>query len=641
MALAKSGTVLVGDEFYTRLPQLLGWHQDDNRGDAALTQWSEDLIPIERARTLDGLFYQRVRRSPGRVAYRYFDRGTDVWCELTWAEVGDLVARWRAALAREAVYPGDRVGILLRNCPEWVIFDQAALSLGLVTVPLYTDDRADSAAYIIQDAAIKVLLVQDGNRWGRISEALGESPYPVRVVLMDAGRDGERLTVNDERVVVATDWVPPKAPDLEQREGDPQALATIVYTSGTTGRPKGVMLSHRNLLFNAHASLTMVDCYQEDLFLSFLPLSHTLERTAGYYLPMLAGCAVAYARSIAQLADDLRQVRPTGMFAVPRVFERVYQRIMDQVKGRPAPIRWMFRLAVRTGWLNFERNQRRRGWHPLLLLWPLLRKKVARPVLDRLGGRLRITVSGGAPLPREVAHLFIGLGLPLVQGYGLTETSPVVAVNTLEDNDPDSVGIPLRGLELRIAAEDELLVRGPSVMLGYWNNHAATAKMIDADGWLHTGDQARISNGHVYITGRIKDILVLSNGEKVPPADMEMAISLDPLFEQVLVVGEGRSFLSALVVLSADLWVGLAQEYGLDPERPESLDDPRLHKDMLRRIRDVLRDFPGYAKIRRVGLSLEPWSVENGLMTPTLKVKRGEVLSRFAGDVERIYAGDG
>jgi long-chain acyl-CoA synthetase len=276
----------------------------------------------------------------------------------------------------------------------------------------------------------------------------------------------------------------------------------------------------------------------------------------------------------------------------------------------------------------------------LLLLWPFLRKKVAAPVLDRLGGRLRITVSGGAPLPRDVAHLFIGLGVPLLQGYGLTETSPVVTVNTLEQNDPDSVGIALRGLELRIGADDELLVRGPSVMLGYWNNHAATAKMIDSDGWLHTGDQARISNGHVYITGRIKDILVLSNGEKVPPADMEMAISLDPLFEQILVVGEGRSFLSALVVLSADLWPGLAQEFGLNPELRESLDDPRLQKDMLRRIREALRDFPGYAKIRRVSLSLEPWSVENGLMTPTLKVKRGEVLRRYADDVERMYAGD-
>jgi long-chain acyl-CoA synthetase len=276
----------------------------------------------------------------------------------------------------------------------------------------------------------------------------------------------------------------------------------------------------------------------------------------------------------------------------------------------------------------------------MLLLWHFLRRKVATHVLAKRGGRLRITVNGGAPLPRDVAHLFIGLGLPLLQGYGLTETSPVVSVNRLEDNDPESVGLPLRGLEVRVGRDDELLIRGPSVMLGYWNNHAATAQMIDANGWLHSGDQARIRNGHIYITGRIKDILVLSNGEKVPPADMEMAIALDPLFEQVLVVGEGRSHLSALVVLSADLWPGLALEYGLDPEREQSLDDPRLHKDMLRRIREALRDFPGYAKIRRVTLSLEPWSVDNGLLTPTLKVKRREVLGRYAEQVERMYAGE-
>jgi long-chain acyl-CoA synthetase len=355
---------------------------------------------------------------------------------------------------------------------------------------------------------------------------------------------------------------------------------------------------------------------------------------------MLAGASVAFARSIPQLGEDLQQIRPTGMFAVPRVFERVYRRILDQVQGRPAPVRWMFWLAVRAGWLSFEREQGRRGWHPLLVLWPFLRRTVATPVLAKLGGRLRITVSGGAPLPREVAHLFIGLGLPLLQGYGLTETSPVVSVNRLEDNDPDSVGLPLRGLEVRIGQDDELLIRGPSVMLGFWNNHAATAQMIDADGWLHSGDQARIAKGHIYITGRIKDILVLSNGEKVPPADMEMAIGLDPLFEQVLVVGEGRSFLSALVVLAADLWPGLALEYGLDPERDQSLDDARLHKDLLRRIRDALRDFPGYAKIRRIALSLEPWSVDNGLLTPTLKVKRAEVLRRYADQLEQMYARD-
>jgi long-chain acyl-CoA synthetase len=605
-----------------------------------LTQWSEDLIPIERARTLDGLFYHRVRRSPTRVAYRHFDRSANAWQEWTWAEMGARVARWRAALGREQVRPGDRVGILLRNCPEWVIFDQAALSLGLVTVPLYTDDRADSAAYIITDAAIKVLLVQDANRWGRIGEALGESAYPVRVIVSESGREAERLAREDQRVVLAADWVPDKGPDLVQRDGNPDALATIVYTSGTTGRAKGVMLSHRNLLSNTQACLTMVDCYQEDLFLSFLPLSHTLERTAGYYLPMLAGASVAFARSIPQLGEDLQQIRPTAMFAVPRVFERVYRRVLDQVQGRPLPIRWMFRLAVRAGWLNFQRAQGRRGWHPLLVLWPLLRRKVATPVLDKLGGRLRLTVSGGAPLPREVAHLFIGLGLPLLQGYGLTETSPVVSVNRLEDNDPDSVGLPLRGLELRIGPDDELLIRGPSVMLGYWNNHAATAQMIDSDGWLHSGDQARISDGHIYITGRIKDILILSNGEKVPPADMEMTIALDPLVEQVLVVGEGRSFLSALAVLSADLWPGLALEHGLDPEREQSLDDPRLHKDMLKRMREALRGFPGYAKIRRVSLTLEPWSVDNGLLTPTLKVKRADVLRRYATQVEQMYGGD-
>jgi long-chain acyl-CoA synthetase len=304
-------------------------------------------------------------------------------------------------------------------------------------------------------------------------------------------------------------------------------------------------------------------------------------------------------------------------------------------------VRLLFTLAAQAGWRRFEREQGRADWHPLLLLWPVLRRRVAEPVLARLGGRLRVTVSGGAPLPVEVARLFIGLGLPLLQGYGLTETSPVISVNTLGSNDPASVGVPLRGVRVRIGAEQELLVKGPNVMLGYWNNHAATAKVMEPDGWLHTGDQARIAGGHLYITGRLKDILVLSNGEKVPPADMEMAIALDPLFEQVLVIGEGRSYLSALAVLNADLWSGLAREYGLDPERPESLDDQRLLRDMLERVREALRGFPGYAKIRRLALTLEPWSVDNGLMTPTLKVRRSEVLKRFGARIEAMYAGEG
>jgi long-chain acyl-CoA synthetase len=601
-------------------------------------RWSEDLISIERARTLDGLFQQRVQRSPDRVAYRWFDRAASDWRSLTWIETWDQVARWRTALAGEAVSAGDRVAVLLRNCPEWVIFDQAALSLGLVVVPLYTDDRADNAAHILQDSDCKVLLIQDANRWKRLAPAIGEAVYPQRVLMLEDSEQSRRVSSYDERVRVVSNWLPPKGDAWGQREADPHSLATIVYTSGTTGRPKGVMLSHRNILANAHASVTMLDVYQEDLFLSFLPLSHTLERTASYYLPMMTGSTVAYARSVNQLADDLSIIRPTVIIAVPRVFERVYQRIQDQLSGRPKVVRWLFKLAVHVGWMDFERRQGRRGWHPLLLLWPWLRRKVARPVLDRLGGRLRAAVSGGAPLPYAVARLFIGLELPLVQGYGLTETSPVVAVNTLEDNRPDSVGLPLRGIQVRIGAEDELQVKGPCNMLGYWNHHAATARMFTADGWLRTGDQARIEHGHVYITGRIKDILVLSNGEKVPPADMEMAISLDPLFEQVLIVGEGRSFLTAIVVLNAETWPGLAADYGLAPERDESLSDPRLLRDMQTRIREALADFPGYAKVRRLTLTLEPWSIENGMLTPTMKIKRSRVLEHYKGAVDSMYA---
>jgi long-chain acyl-CoA synthetase len=605
-----------------------------------LSEWSEDLIPIERVRTLDALFHQRVKRSPAREAYRWFDRQSGSWRSLTWQQTADEVGRWRQALARENLRPGDRVAILLRNCPEWVIFDQAALSLGLVTVPLYTDDRAENAAYILHDAAVKLLVVQEANRWRRLADALGETPGPGRVVLMEGGVRGAGVAAADERVVEVGAWLPAEAPAWEQREAEMDDLATIVYTSGTTGRPKGVMLSHGNILRNVHGGIKLLDVYREDLFLSFLPLSHMLERTGSYYLPIMSGSTVAYARSVGQLAEDMQTIRPTVIIAVPRVFERVYARISEQLRARPAIVRRLFDLTVRIGWAHFEYSQGRRGWHPGLLLLPFLRKRVAKPVLDKLGGRMRAAVSGGAPLPFEVARVFLGLGLPLLQGYGLTETSPIIAVNPLEDNRPDSVGMMLRGLEARIGPDDELQVRSPCNMLGYWNNHAATAQVLGPDGWLRTGDQARIDGRHLYITGRIKDILVLSNGEKVPPADMEMAIGLDPLFEQVLVIGEGRSYLTALLVLNADLWSGLAREYELDPERSESLEDPRLLKDMLKRVRDALADFPGYAKIRRATLLLEPWSIENGLMTPTMKIKRNQVGQHYRQAVERMYAMD-
>ena len=602
-----------------------------------MSQWTEDLISVDLANTLDGLFRQRVKRSPERTAYHSYSRRLGQWQTHSWREMAQQVARWQSALAGMGLRPGDRVALTLRNSPEWVAFDQACLGLGLVVVPLYTDDRPDNVAYILEDAAVKLLLVQDGSRWKRLSAAIGREGALQRVAIQDASDIDTALMAADDRVCRVEELLPEHAPELKARSGDARALASIVYTSGTTGRPKGVMLSHHNMLSIAHASITVIDCYREDLFLSFLPLSHTLERTAGYYLPIMTGSSVAFSRSIGQLAEDLMLIRPSVMIAVPRIFERVYGRITEQMSCKPALPRLLFRLAVNIGWQRFERQQGRLGWRPGQLLWPLLERLVAGKVTARLGGRLRIAVSGGAPLSPDIAQLFIGLGIPILQGYGLTETSPVVSVNPLQANEPASVGVPLRGVEVAIGEDDELLVRGPGVMLGYWNNHAATARMIDADGWLHTGDQARIDNGHIYITGRIKDILVLSNGEKVPPGDMELAIALDPLVAQVMVVGEGRPYLSALVVLEADHWPGLAQDCGLDPMARESLQDPKLISLLTRHIKEALKHFPGYAKVRRVHLMLEPWTVENNLLTPTLKVKRARVLEKFKPEIDALY----
>jgi long-chain acyl-CoA synthetase len=606
-----------------------------------LTQFHENLISVAEARTLDGLFARRVHRSAANPAYCHYSRHRKDWVTQSWGEMAAEVARWQAALRGEGLRPGDRVAILLRNCPQWVMFDQAALSLGLVTVPLYTDDRPDNVAYILYEAAVKLLVVQDAGRWKRLAPVVPDEGPLERVVLVDGGDEAQKFARNDERIRLSAVWLPAAGGELRVRkQADPDALASIVYTSGTTGRPKGVMLSHHNMLAVAHASLTLMDCYEQDVFLSFLPLSHTLERTGGYYVPLMAGATVAYARSVPQLADDLLAVQPTVLVAVPRIFERVYGRIKDQLQTKPPLARKLFALAVEVGWARFLRQQGRGGWTPRQLLWPLLHRLVAGKITAKLGGRMRLAVSGGAPLSPEIARVFIGLGLPIVQGYGLTETSPVISVNPLEDNEPASVGLPIRGTQVRIGDQDELLVKGPGVMLGYWNNHAATAQVIDADGWLHTGDQARIGErGHIYITGRIKDILVLSNGEKIPPADMELAISTDNLFEQVMVVGEGRPYLTALAVLSGEQWPALAQSLGLDPMNPDSLTDERVHAVALRRIKEALKDFPGYAKIRQLSLTLEPWTIDEGLITPTLKVKRSKVLERFAGEVSTMYAG--
>lgn len=594
-----------------------------------------DLIPVEIAGTLDGLLSERVRRSPQATAYRDYDRVGGKWRNLTWAQMDEGIQRWQTALARENLARGDRVAIMLRNCPEWVMFEQAALRLGLVVVPLYTADRPENAAYILRNAGVRILLLEELVQWQTFCDVHDQLTELMRVVTVQASIE----KCDDGRVSALHDWLPEKAEEQQPVTRDPHQIATIIYTSGTSGRPKGVMLSHYNILTNAHGSSLVVPLSRDDLFLSFLPLSHTFERTAGYYVPMMCGATVAYARSIQQLQEDLLIVRPTILVSVPRIYERVYSGIRAKLAEGPALNRKLFKLAVDIGYSRFEHQQGRSPGKISHLLWPILENLVAKKVMSRLGGRLRGAMSGGAALPAEAARVFIGLGLPVLQGYGMTESSPVVCSNTFEDNVPSSVGRPIAGVEVKLGENDALLIRGPNVMLGYWNDPEATRAVLSPDGWLNSGDIARIDEGRITITGRLKEIIVMSTGEKVPPADMEAAILRDALFEQAMLIGEGRSYLSVLVVLNPSEWETLAAQHNLDRNWHHLREDPRLEEILLARIVAQIREFPGYAKIYRVALATEPWTIENGLLTPTLKLRRGQVLERYKTEAARLYEG--
>lgn len=595
-----------------------------------------DVIPPETAKTLDGLFQERVRRSAGERAYRGYDETAAAWKDYTWSDVEKMVARWQAGLEADGLQPGDRVAVMLKNSVQWVVLDQAAMGLDLVTVPLYTSDRPDNIAYIVQNSGAKLLLFESPEQWDQFDSVKDQLTGLKRILCIKPVTQ----PAADPRLKGVDDWAAKSAGAVKHINTDGNKLASIIYTSGTTGKPKGVMLSHNNMLTNAYAALQCCGVTSDDLFLSFLPMSHTLERTGGYYLTMMGGAQVAYARSIPQLGEDLAAIQPTMMISVPRIYERVYGSIKAKLAEGPALRRKLFEAAVEVGWARYEHKQGRGPWKPSFLLWPILNRLVAHKVMARLGGRLRAAVSGGAALSPEIARLFIGLGLPILQGYGLTETSPVVSTNRLEDNVPASIGKPVPGVQVKIGEKDALLVKGPNVMLGYWNNPDATRAMYTPDGWLNTGDTARFdAEGRLYITGRLKEIIVMSNGEKIPPVDMEAAILQDSLFEQVMVLGEGKPYLSAFVVLNRDQWTKFAGEHGLDASSDKVMTGPQAEKMVCERMQRQIKSFPGYAQIYRVAVLAEPWTIENGMLTPTMKLKRNKVMEANKERFDHLYAG--
>lgn len=602
------------------------------------------LEDLKKCKTLCEFVPLRARQIPQTVALRQYDRKEKAWKDVTYASLDKQITAWRRALEALHLERGARVAILLNNSVDAVLADQAVLANGLIPVPLHAIDTPGSSAFILIDSQSSALITNKADRWGLIEKTNVPMPDLKRVILTEETGINEK---DEHRQILSKDIWLASGKDIQELPEGPKSedLAAIVYTSGTTGRPKGVMLTHHNIVENVIATLIHIAPAPKPgyIFLSFLPLSHTFERTAGYYLALGMGCTITYNRSIMLLAEDLRTVKPDVLISVPRIYEKIYARINEQLGKKPAIARWLFNCAVNVGWRKFCAENKlpvpKSPWQFAdSFTGPILKKLVADKVLEQFGGNLKVAIAGGAALNGKVARVFGGLGLAPIQGYGMTEASPIIAGNSLTLNQPDTVGKLFSNLQMRLAPEThEIQIRGSSIMRGYWKRPEDTARVLDSEGWLSTGDVGEINEtGLLRIKGRIKEIIVTSTGEKVPPVDLELALETDPLFSQAYVVGENKPFISAVTVLNPEEWKKLAAELKVSASEA-SLKLTSVRTAILKRVKAAAADFPHYALPRKVLLTLKPWTIENGLLTPTLKLKRTPLAKFFKKEIDEIY----
>ena len=589
---------------------------------------------------LPELVSHHLDKRPNIPAVTEYDAAQQRWVTLTFKELYDRSVMWAKAFTAANLKKGDRVAMLLPNSIEAVCFDQGALLIGLVPVPLHIIDTPDNCAYILQDSGTKVLVTLNHARWHAIEKAAGPNGLPdlqTVVFINDEDEDNGKVKGISLQNWLSSGKEISELPPLPKQED----LACLVYTSGTTGKPKGVMLTHENIMSDISSLLYNIAPEPTDSWLSFLPLSHTFERTTTYYIGLGMGNQVTFSRGITRLVDDLKTVKPSILMSVPRIYEKVNAKIQERLKTKSLLARKFFTGAIESGWRKFCKENGLEGEEPRFtdkILEPLYERFVRQNIKNQFGGRVRVAVSGGAAISPEVIKTFIGLGVPIYQGYGMTETSPIISVNKIGNNDPLTVGQILPGIQAKLGDKDELLVRGPQIMRGYWNRKEDTAKAITEDGWLSTGDQADIlPNRYLRIKGRIKKIIVTSNGEKVPPVDIEQLIETDPLFAQVMLIGDNRPFISALVVLNKDEWKRLAVTLELDPNSPDSLSKKAVQQALLRRMKAAAKGAPQYGIPRAVTVTLDPWTIENGALTPTLKIKRRILNQKFEKEIESMY----
>lgn len=565
-------------------------------------------------------------------------KGTKEYSYATYAEVAFRVQSVAGAILDLDLSRGDRAAILSENRPEWAIADLACQMAGVISVPFYSTLPANQILTILRDCGAKLVFVSSAAQLKKITEIRGQLPELEHVVLFDEAEE------QPEGTIAFSDLEKRGEEYWKQNPGGyetlwvaalPDDVATIIYTSGTTGEPKGVMLSHRNILANVETIVSSIQLSGEDSFLSFLPLAHIYERTAGYYLPTRLGATIAYCESLFTVDKNLREVSPTIMFCVPRLYESMREKLFSAADSLPAKQKDKYLDALALAQKAGAREGRISDAAALGLIEKLKYKiydaKVYSKVRDKFGGRLRYFVAGGAPLPPELGALFLGMGVVILEGYGLTETSPVIAVNRPGDVRLGTVGKVLDNLQLRIESDGEICVRGDSVMKGYWNKDEATREVLTTDGWFHTGDIGVLENDILKITDRKKDLLVLANGKKVAPAPIEMKISQSPYIAQVVLVGDKLKAVAALIVPNFESLQSWCSEQQLDGDKHEQLVNhpqvKKLFKSEIEKYSDGLADFE---RIKKIALLENVFTVENGEMTPTLKIKRRVVSDKYS-----------
>ena len=578
---------------------------------------------------IDTFFEQTTGPGKEHVYLRARPKRGEPFRNVTFAEFGERVKHTAVGFASLGVQRGDRIAIVSESRPEWLIGEFVALSLGAIWVPMFPTLTPQQIEYIVQDCAAKVLIVSNDLQYGKALKFYSHCPSLEAIVLLNRETRHAQppnirfLHFDDLSNVKEVEW----NFEFEARKAVEDDTVVIIYTSGTTGNPKGVMLSHRNIRANVEGALAAIPSLTEnDSALSFLPMCHTFEHIAMQFF-LFRGMSVAFAESAETVADDLLEIRPTVMTGVPRFFERIYGRIMRMREKLPTTRRAIFDWALAVGKKNGRRFEGERV--PLIpkLLLPIADALVLKKIRERTGGRIRFFVSGAAALPAEVGRAFAAFGLPILEGYGLTEAAPVLAVNHLEKMKWGSVGPKLYNVELKIADDGEILACGPNVMQGYFRNPEAAREMIDAEGWLHTGDVGQFdSDGYLKITDRKKHLFVSSGGKNIAPAPIEALLTKSPWIEQVMLIGDKRQFCTALIVpdLEALKDTGIVSEEDIRAA---------IWKDIEQRQSAIA----SYERVRRFTVLTEPFTVENGMMTPTLKVRRKAVEERYGELIEAMY----